>query len=109
MQYPAPIATKPVPQQTQPINLSTALNQQPMAVTTATLTTGQQSVGATTLKLPIGQLIIQGGTTSLQVRRTQHYFVLSLHLAGHEKVIKKKCYEAPYYLMFPSNQAVYTI
>ena len=79
MQYQSsqiPIAAKPIPQQAQPINLTTALNQ-PLGATAVTLPTAQQAVGATALNqptvgttavtLPAGQLVIQGGTT-LQVR-----------------------------------------
>ena len=82
-----PIATKPVvPQQTQAINLSTALNHQqqppqhqPLGAAAITLpasqgvpvgaaTLNQPAVGATTMTLPTGQLVIQGGATTLQVK-----------------------------------------
>ena len=82
MQYQSPqipIAAKPIPQQTQPINLSTALSQQPLGATAITLPTAQQTIGAATLNqptvgatavtLPAGQLVtIPGGTLQVQVR-----------------------------------------
>ena len=84
-----PIAAKPVvPQQTQAINLSTALNhhhqpqsQQHQSLGAAAITLpaaqgvpmgaaalNQPAVGATTMTLPTGQLVIQGGATTLQVK-----------------------------------------
>ena len=80
-----PIAAKPVvPQQTQAINLSTALNHQqpqhqPLGAAAITLPAAQgvsvgatalnqPAVGAATMTLPSGQIVIQGGATTLQVK-----------------------------------------
>ena len=83
-----PIPAKPVvPQQTQAINLSTALNHQqqqqpqhqPLGAVAITLPAAQgvpvgatalnqPAVGAATMTLPSGQIVIQGGATTLQVK-----------------------------------------